>query len=373
MNISKSTLWAIWLTLALWTQPVNALESVNKLTTDQQTKNLDKICKILDAKELATIPKGVCEISTDNGKTWKEYIPNSTSKIAGGLAWLLALIAAGMVLIRGRKRDEFAVDPSIKNKYTSTIEPKNNISPKNEWENIALNNSKAMLAQAMGAIPEYQWIDHVMQQEDVVDHASFQSSWTVTPIEKVDILIDWGRKNTLEIELLIEIPDTNIATSNKNEWIIITDSEVENIWDIRINEKNLSSSIGQTKNIVQQDIILGKLQWKILDTKAIKKLNDSLPGGESYKRIYLPQKNATLRYWFNISEDEKGIVNIDKDHKNGFIYYVDADWKIQETVEYSLGWVKVVYIIEDWYLEFIVGNNFERKVIFFSKERISLD
>ena len=125
MNISKSTLWAIWLTLALWTQPVNALESVNKLTTDQQTKNLDKICKILDAKELATIPKGVCEISTDNGKTWKEYIPNSTSKIAGGLAWLLALIAAGMVLIRGRKRDEFAVDPSIKNKYTSTIEPKN--------------------------------------------------------------------------------------------------------------------------------------------------------------------------------------------------------------------------------------------------------
>jgi hypothetical protein len=303
-----------------------------------------------------------CEISPDNGRTWKQYIPNVTSGIAGGgLAWLLALLAAGAVIMRYRRKDEYAIAPGVGKKYVPTPKTDIAVSQKNKWEPVAKDDTVWTTENLLSQTTEiWDWNvvvqgveqlwDWDMVERVLAEEKARENKWTIHNSNPI--------KSWEDVVSQVAIP----TDSNENDGIItsIDPNDIDTVISPKEDiNKSLDSIAPADKNENEVDqenwiedpmeVIKNRLQSNDL-TNEEKKDISNIVGPISINELL--KKNIKKGYWFILSNANDSIT-FSAEFDWGKLYYLDNDWSIQDSNSITMEWVARIKVLGKWYYQIV--------------------
>ncbi len=388
-----SSLWAIALAASLATGTTLAdQKKLSEMTREEIRAEVKSVCENPERMKNIIDPDNVCEFSTDNGKTWREYIPsmpslpNGTAGIAWGwLAGLLLLLGTGAAIMRYRKKDEYVIAPNIGKKYVPTPKANSGISPKNKWENQAIDED--LLDQAMKANPKYKWLGHALEQEKNGMDTLAPFSQMETPVEEVDILIDWVTATPEENlwdwdeveKILSEEKSRNTTNTIWTSEPIVLESDIIT-QPISLDANNDSFISTPDESILTPDYLdknpdnitpiapdSTHHQWEktesMIEEWIREKLQSTELSSEEKEDISktivsvskMLKKNIELWYWFDITDNNGSITLIAKSEW-GKLYYLNTVWSIEETQNFTTDWVAKFKVLGKWYYQIVYAN-----------------
>jgi hypothetical protein len=357
----SSSLSAIVLAATLTNANSQPPASSASMTQEQKRARIMELCKDPNFEKHLVNPKNtVCEYSIDNGKTWKEYIPNGTVEVAGGLVGLLALLGAGTAIMRYRKKDKkvdtraayLAALKEVTNKWVQK-RTKSDITPSGIAQEELIESVHANMD-----TNTVSWDTTTTSLEDPND-----TTWDWDEVERIlaeeanNKTKDWMLVEGNEINnIIVDTPGTVVDKIGSaiqdipdNKW-----SEVDELPLIATIEPEISSAPinapdvpDNRENIVIEDELKEKLQSAELSEE--EKLYISRTSLSILKMV---KTNIEKRYGFKI-DDNDAKITLTAITEWAKLFHLDDDQSILEKQDFSTDWVAQFRRLWDWYFQIV--------------------